>query len=129
MTKYEIHKSLTHSVLSPEAGSEAVLLYMVLLHTHDIYLKLGVVLEDVAMKDMTKSLLLPAITRRHAAEVVASLWPSDDKKGRDEYWHSLFNKTTPYEVVGDVPAEALAHLMELKELLLSDPRVEVVVES
>jgi hypothetical protein len=129
MTKYEIHKSLTHTVLSAEAQGEDVLLYMVLLHTHDLYLKPGVVLEDVIMKDVTKPLLLPAITRRHAAEVVASLWSSADKRGAEDYWYSLFIKTTPYEVLSDVPTPSRERVMELKELLLCDPRVEAVLEA
>ena len=89
MTKYEIHKSITKALLSPETCTEDMLLYMVLLHTHDIYLKPGVVLEDVPTHDATKSLLLPAITRRHAAEVVASLWPTEDNRGSDEIGFSF----------------------------------------
>ncbi len=129
MSKYEIHKSLTHAVLSAEAQPGEVLLYMVLLHVHDLYLKAGITLEDAKNDDISKPLLLPAITRRHAAEVVASLWPAGDKRAEEQYWYSLFLKTTPYEDLSDVPAESLKRLLELKELLLCDPRIEAVVEA
>jgi len=129
MTKYEIHKSITQAVLSAEADDENVLLYMVLLHTHDLYLKPEIAIEDVITKDVTKPLLLPALTRRHAAEVVASLWPSTDKRGAEDYWYSHFIRTTPYEVLSDVPAQSRERVMELKELLLCDPRVEAVLEA
>jgi hypothetical protein len=129
MTKYQIHKSLTHAVLSRETEADDVSLYMALLHTHDIYLKAGVVLDDVVVNDASKPLLLPAITRRHAAEVVSALWSPDDEKGQAEHWYWLFCKRTPYEVLSEVPSAGLARMMELKALLLSDPRVEAVVES
>jgi hypothetical protein len=129
MNKYEIHKSIARAVLPPDVKADDVLLFMVLLHTHDLYLKAGVTLEDVKRCDDASPLTLPAITRRHAAEVVASLWPAGDKRGEEQYWYSHFVNSTPFEVLSDVPAEGLRRLLELKELLLCDPRVEAVVEA
>jgi hypothetical protein len=129
MTKDKIHQALTHTVLSPTADVRDVLLYMALLHTHNIQLKPGFMVEDIVQNDLSKPLVLPAITRRHAASVVASLWPDDENKRRYEYWYSLYNKTTPYEALSEMPAEELARLMELRGHLLRDPRVESVVES
>jgi hypothetical protein len=129
MTKHQIHKSLTRAVLSTETAAEDVLLYMVLLHTHDIYLKAGVVLDDVIANDASKPLLIQAITQRHAAEVVGALWSPNDEKGQYEHWYWLFCKTTPYQVSSEIPPAELARMMELKALLLSDPRVEAVVEA
>src|SRR5947208_16189263 len=129
MTKYEIHRVITRHVLSPEVSEEEVLLYMALLHTHDIWLKPGVRLEDVLQSDQTKGIVLPAITQRDAADAVASLWPTDNKRGRYEYWYSRYNGLTPYEVLSDMPSEHLYVVRELRELLLCDPRIDAIVES
>jgi hypothetical protein len=129
MTKYEIHQAITRSILSPETLEEEVLLYMALLHTHDIRLRPEVRLDDVVQADQTQGIVLPAITQRHAASVVASLWPPDDKRGQYEYWYSRYNRLTPYEVLGDVPSEQLNCVRRFRELLLCDSRVDAVIEA
>lgn len=105
-----------------------ILLYMVLLHTHEIVLQPGVTLDDVTFADSGGELRLPPITQRDAAGVVASRWPAEDERGRYEYWYWKYNGTTPYEMLDDVPVQDRARMEELRLRLLDDPRVARVVE-
>ena len=101
------------------------LLYMVrLLHTHSIRLRPAVKLDDVVIEDETNGIVLPAITQRHAAEVIASLWPEEKDRGNYAYWYWRYNQLTPYGVVDDIPAVLHNRLDALRQLLLCDPRVE-----
>jgi hypothetical protein len=128
MTKYEIHASIAQNVVSASEAEEDLLLFMVLLHTHDIRLNADVVLDDVIRADMNEPILLPAITHRHASAVIASLWPAGDKKGKYEYWYALFSQLTPYEVTGDIPSHQLVRFVMLKQRLCREPRVQSVIE-
>ena len=96
---------------------------MALIHLHGLRLKPGVSFDDVAQSERARAVTLAALTQRHAASVVASLWPIQNSKGQYEYWYSRYNRLTPYEVVSDVPsAENMARLQAFREALLSHPQ-------
>jgi hypothetical protein len=100
---------------------------MALLHTHEIRLRPGVVVDDG--QDLTT---FPALTQRGAAAVLADLW-ADLKDGHDgrldyAYWYFQYNRRTPYEVGSAVPDTLRARLIELREALSRDPRVASLAE-
>lgn len=128
MSKYDIHSSIMRALVNGDEDDLTVLLWMVILHVHDLLLHASVQLEDVVSEDATKPICLPAITRRHAANVMASLWPSNSQRGKEDYWYSLFLKETPFEVISDVPAEHSDRILAMKELMLCDPRIAAIRE-
>jgi len=90
------------------------------LHTHHVWLSKPV------LQDRPKVTDLAAITRRHAAEVVAAIWPDRSDKWRTdrEYWYDMFIARTPYEVVEDVPEDWMVRLRLLRERLIHDPLID-----
>jgi hypothetical protein len=99
---------------------------MVLLHTHEIQLRPGVIADASGAPASCAPL-----TQRDAAEVVASVW-ADSVGGEDEraaaaYWYRKVNTQAPYEVLDDVPETFRVRLLRLRDALAQDPRVAAVV--
>ena len=119
----KIHQELLRGVIGGQLTQEDALLWMVLIHTHEIHLR-SPILTDA--RGVTK---LATATQRHAASVTAALWP-DRASQQAEYtfWYREYQLKTPYEDISDVPPHQLARLVQLREALLQDPRVASVVE-
>ena len=128
MSTDEFHRAIARAALPEDATEEDVLLYMALIHLHGLRLKQGVSFDDVAQGERERAVTLAALTQRHAASVVASLWPIQDSKGQYEYWYSRYNRLTPYEVVSDVPSGKMARLQAFREALLGHPQIDAVDE-
>jgi hypothetical protein len=128
-TKENVHEELLSNVLQRPLAEYDALLWMVLLHTHAIHLRSGVLSDGWTAGRNGENVVLPAITQRHAASVIAALWQRrDDERAKYVYWYRQFNTRTPYEVLDDVPEEMKADLVKLRALLAADPRVAAVVE-
>jgi hypothetical protein len=125
LTKQTLHKRLVKDCLGGQISEGDSLLWMVLLHTHEIRLHPGII-ED---GNGAVTAFCP-ITQRHAASVVAKLWGElmheRGKRSDYFYWYFRFNTETPYEVVSDVPDTLLPRLAELRQALARDPRVASV---
>jgi hypothetical protein len=117
------HRELLHDVISAQLTEEDALLWMVLIHTHEIHLRVPMLGDALGV-----TTLAPA-TQRQAASVIAALWP-DRASQQAEYtfWYREYQLKTPYEDISDVPPHLLARLVQLREALLQDPRVASVVE-
>jgi len=101
MTTDDVHNVLASAALGSEPTDEDALALMILLHTHRISL------HDLALRDRPGVTELEPIAQRHAAEVIATVWPdrTDRRKTDPLHWYMLFNTRTPYEVVEDIPAD------------------------
>ena len=119
----KVHTELLRGVISGQLTREDALLWMVLIHTHEIKLRSPV------LTDAHGVTTLAAATRRHAASVIAALWPDRaSKQSEDTFWYREYQLKTPYEDISDVPSRQLARLVQLREALLQDLRVASVVE-
>jgi hypothetical protein len=120
----KVHKELLRGVISGQLTEEDALLWMVLIHTHEIQL------QSPMLTDAHEVTTLAPATQRHAARVIASLWP-DRASQQAEYtfWYREYQIKTPYEDISEVPPHQLARLVQLREALLQDPRVASVVEA
>jgi hypothetical protein len=129
LTKETARVELLRSVLSGPLTEEDALLWMVLLHTHEIHLRPEVLSNRGNGEQGEEIKVLPAETQRGAASAIAILWPDrTDTRANDVYWYHQYNTRTPYEVLDAVPYDQRTRLMELRYLLASDPRVAAVVE-
>ncbi len=100
---------------------DEALLWMVLLHTHAVHLRPGVVADE--------PVILHPETQRGAAQVIADLWPNrEDERAGYIFWYSLYNTRTPFEVLEAVPRDLMPQLVRLRNTLAQDPRVAAVVE-
>jgi len=128
MTKH--HKELLSSLMQEPLTEEEALLWMVLLHTHEIHIHPRTLAVHCADAGTGDAIVLPADTQRGAAHVIASLWHdrTDHQRCDYAYWYWQYNTRTPYAMLSDVPKEQLARLLALRDTLTKHPRVIAVVE-
>jgi hypothetical protein len=129
MTKQTARAELLRSVLPGPLTEEDALLWMVLLHTHTIHLRPGVLSNHSNGKQAEETVVLAAETQRGAASDIAALWPDrTDERSNYAYWYFQYNIRTPYEALDAVPEDQRIRLLELRSFLASDPRVAAIVE-
>ncbi len=100
---------------------EDALLWMALLHTHEICLRPGS-LDDGSDQDVQ---VLPADTQRGAAAAIAALWGerSNGRRTSYVYWYGEYSRRTPYEDFSDIPGPHRERIRQLRDALTSDDRV------
>jgi hypothetical protein len=126
LTRENAHATLLRDLLGERIAEDDALLWMVLLHTHEIHMRPDALAEAWPNGQVA---VLPAETQRGVASIIASLWPDrDDPRAQYVYWYILFNTRTPYETLDAVPDELKRHLLQLRDSLAADPRVIAVVE-
>jgi hypothetical protein len=103
MTKVDVFKQILRDVVSDDADVLDVLLPMVVLHTHAIALRPGVVVDDGPHPADGEVGLAP-LTRTHLAELAASMW-TGTARGDSDFWTNAYRQSTPFELFDDVPAE------------------------
>jgi hypothetical protein len=130
------HVDLVREALGGRLTEEDALLWMVLLHTHQIHIRANFVDEAWRRHERNRIVTLSAHTQRGVAAVIAELWreirqkrtrPPEEPRTRYEHWYWEFNTRVPYEVVESIPAELLPRLQELRNQLAHDPRVVDIV--
>jgi hypothetical protein len=117
------HRELLRDVIGEQLTEEDALLWLVLIHTHEIHLRVPM------LGDAPGVTTLAPATQRHAASVIATLWPDRaSQQAAYTFWYREYQLKTPYEDISEVPPHQLARLVQLREALLQDPRVASVVE-
>jgi hypothetical protein len=113
---------LIADILGTPLNEEDALVVMILLHTHGIGLTRPVLSDPPGVTD------LAAITQRHAAEVVAGLWPDRADPDRTNYawWYWRFNTQVPFESIDDVPHPCRGRVKDLRRRLEGHPLVACV---
>jgi hypothetical protein len=134
LTPATAHVDLLRTALGGNLTEKDALLWMVLLHTHDIYLSVAVV--DDAWKHHAKDgiVKLSPHTQRGVAAAIAELWTEiKTKRGRDlgprsdyTFWYSQYTTLVPYETVEDIPVDSRHRLEELRSRLAQDARIVAV---
>jgi|GEM_PF-3835695 hypothetical protein len=74
---------VTQSLRNPR-DEEELLLFMLLIHTYEIHLKIALI------EEFPDRLAVPIATQRYAAEVVSVVWPEQDEKRSANYWYRRF---------------------------------------
>jgi hypothetical protein len=111
---------LAKNAMGQHPSEDDALALMIILHTHQIRLR------EPILQDRPGVVDLAAITQRHAAEVMATIWPdrSDKLRTYPDYWYSTFNTRTPYEVVEDVLLDWMIRLQRVREHFAENPLVQ-----
>jgi hypothetical protein len=122
---FDLYRDFTKKILSSgqSASDEDVLAWMVLLHTHTIALFDPIISEHNGITN------LPPVTKRTAADVVASLWSDqmDTDRSNYQYWYGRYETETPFELIEQVTPDYVTKVTRMKRQLMSDPRVRSVV--
>jgi hypothetical protein len=125
LTRENVPGRLLQDCLAGQLTETDALLWMVLLHTHQIRLHPGLVTGGDGWL-----LTFPPVTQRHAADIIAGLWgelmQDPGERSHYAYWYFRYNNETPYEVLSEVPETLLPRLAELRTLLARDERVASV---
>jgi hypothetical protein len=121
MTRETARVELLQYAIQGGLTEEDALLWMALLHTHEIHLPPGT-LEDLNGRD---AVVLPAETRRGAAGVMAALWRkrSDPLRTNYLYWYNEYGRRTPYELFDNAPPPHQERIRQFRDALARDRRV------
>jgi hypothetical protein len=104
------------------------LAWMILLHTHQIRFRPGVLTTVTTNGNGEIGMVLSADTHHGVAHIIAALWPDrEDERAKSGYWYWQYNSLTPYELMEDVPQGWFARVQELRQILERLPEVEEVV--
>jgi hypothetical protein len=123
-------------VLNGRLTEDDALLWMVLLHTHQIHIRAECVEADWRKHQKDGFVILFAHTRRGVASVIAEIWreikmkrkrQSDDHRTRYESWYWDYCSRVPYKLAESIPDNLRPRIEELKSLLLGDLRIVAVV--
>jgi hypothetical protein len=119
MSLNSIHKELIQDYIEDKNNEDELLLWMVLIHTHQIRLSSALLVDAHAV-----SVIEPA-TQRVAAGVIAELWPgiNDMEKTSYAYWYRKYQLKTPFETLADLPSEKVLQIEKLRRKVESDSRV------
>ena len=121
MTKRTARKQLLRNAIQGAISEDDALLWMALLHTHEIHLRPGT-LEDLDSSDVV---VLPPDTRRCVASVIAALWRkrADPLRTNYIYWYNQYGQRTPYELLESAPPAHQERIRHFREALMRDDRV------
>ena len=124
MNKSNAREELLRNAIPDGLSEEDALLWMALLHTHEIHLRPGT-LEEL---DSSNVVVLPADTQRGVASVIAALWRkrSDPVRTNYVYWYNEYVRRTPYELFDSAPPAHKERIRQFREALTHDERVVAV---
>jgi hypothetical protein len=118
-----IHAELIQKHIADATDENELLLWMVLIHTHQISLAMP------SIQGAPDLEVVQPATQRAAAGAIAGLWPTREDKERASYlyWYRAYQLRTPYETMRAVPPEILARIEILRQKLETDSRVKSLV--
>jgi hypothetical protein len=102
---------------------------MVAPHTQDIVLDDLCELTDLRTSTEGASRKLHAVSRRHAAEVVAAATGTESNQEMIDYWYSRYSSRSPYEVLEDVLQALSGQVLEVVRAMKESPIVRDIVEA
>ena len=124
MTIETVHEEFIRANLLETLTPEDTLLWMVLVHTHEIRFR------EPLLEDRPGIMGVSAVTQRHAADIAAALWrhrKRQDLASSTHWYHEYLVHPAGCECIEDLPVVYLPRFCELRDQLLTDPRVAAVV--
>ena len=120
LTRDSVHKELLAASIGTRPNEAEMLLGMDLIQTHQIELVAA------CLQDEPGQTVVPPVTQRFAASVVAGLWPdrTDKERTRAEYWYHEY--TLRYQAGFGSPSGDAAQIETLRQKIESDQRVKLV---
>ena len=103
MKKHDVYREILRGVIHGAMSREEILFVALVLHTHSIVLSRDVEVDGIREEPEAHGITLSPLTRTHVAEMLSSLWPSDDERGRMSYWLTHYCQTVAYELFEDLP--------------------------
>ena len=131
LTKDNAHKALSSAVVPRLWTQEEALLWMVLIHTHEVHLRPGVLVDDDGSEVRDEVPVLPPTTQHMASEILASLWRgSEDARLRNPiYWYRKYTDLGPIEDIADANASIRRGVGALRNKLAAAPHVVLVTQA
>lgn len=117
-----IHKDLVESFANKPANEKEMLLWMALMHTHQIE-------PSEPFADVPTVKVAEPLSQRAAATVIAEFWPehSDRERKSYVYWYRRYQQDLCYEKMAEVPAIESAEIEKLRKKIAHDPRVKAII--
>ncbi|MBL4684317.1 MAG: hypothetical protein JKY37_06990 [Nannocystaceae bacterium] len=128
MTKLEAYQTIIRDVVHEDMQVEHVLLVALVLHTHSISLCEGIDLEDVRPDSGERVIVLAPLTRTDVTQMLSTLWPWTDERGRMDYWFAQYCRTVAYEVFEDVPDGLRTRAAAVRDDVLAHVLIDRLIE-
>lgn len=128
MNKLDVYKQILRDNIRDDMELEDLLMRALVLHTHSIALRSDVVLDDVRRSAGEQRLVLAPLTRTHVAELMASLCPKNEERGRMDFWFAHYGRLTPYELFGDVPDELRDRAVAARKCIAEHHLIDELIE-
>lgn len=130
MTKQDLYVAIARAALKGHSlAEERVLACMIVLHTCDFVLATDCMLDDVLWPTTSKTKKLHAVTRRHAAEIIAAATGHESDQGVIDKWYAAYSSKSPYEVLESVPEPLRSLVEECRADMLQHPALIDIVEA
>lgn len=128
MKKLDAYRHIMQDAIREGMSDKDILMLMVVFHLYGILLRPEVSLEDVQPDGRLRSILLAPLTRTHLADLFASLWPKDDRRGNKDFWFWLYDSTTPYEGLEDIPPDLRPRVEAARDKIARNELVADLIE-
>ncbi|MEZ4301773.1 MAG: hypothetical protein R3B70_42960 [Polyangiaceae bacterium] len=128
MTKVEVFEQILRGSIRDGMQLEDILLRALVLHTHAVALHEDISLDDAQVERCERRLVLAPLTRSHVVELLSSLWPEDEERGRQDFWFTAYSHFAPYEVFEDVPGALRDKAIAARESIAGHPLVQQLLE-
>jgi hypothetical protein len=128
MNKMAVYESVLRDSVAPDGDIDETLWRAWVLHTHSLALRRDLQLDDVRPDADGQGLVLAPLTRNHLAELLASLWPPNDKRGQNAFWFWEAHRVTPYEAFSDLPDEMRDRAAAARRAIAAHALVEELIE-
>jgi hypothetical protein len=128
MDKMAVYESVLRDSVAPDGDVDETVWRAWVLHTHSLALRRDLQLDDVRPDADGQGVVLAPLTRSHIAELLASLWSPNEKRGRDAFWFWEADRVAPYETFADVPDEMRDRAAAARRAVAAHPLVEELIE-
>jgi hypothetical protein len=128
MRKVDVYMAIIRDAISKDVSPEDLLLHALVLHTHSIVLRDGVVLEDVRLDPHEQQMVLAPLTRNHVAELLATAFGGIGKRASPDFWFVEYARVAPYESFDEVPEDLRERAMAARRSIERHRVVERLVE-
>jgi hypothetical protein len=117
-----VYEHLLRGHVFDDRDEEEFLLWMLLLHTHEIHLR------TACIEDAPGLLIIKPATQRAAADAVAEMWGDrrDSERTSYRYWYRMYQLKSPGQAKKELKQPVVQKLQRLKEKLESHPLVKSV---
>jgi hypothetical protein len=128
VNKVDIYRQILRDIIQDDMQIEDIVLRAFILHTHSLLLRTNISVDDVEGTGIEQRILLAPLTRTHVTELLSSLWPRDQQRGREDFWLTHYSRLTPYDLFVEITDNLRDKAIAARENVASHDLVQELIE-